>query len=350
MSYIKNTFIQFKEFIIGSTTLVTSVIKQLSITNLKQLFTVEYKTLKAQFADLKATNWNLAQYHLVAGNYNDAIMRFKILQTQNYRSIEAKYFLGRIYLEKNNFAKAKVYLYEYLLTKDTNYQSEAEYCLSLIKQDEISMIPNSIISNKRDRIALNLERSSIDIGLLNRYNAIIQILREDIEQGIKIFEVGCYIGILGRILQESFPKSIQYYVGSEIGHEAAEVARTMYFNDIPVYDKIELYDDISQLILNQNVYSIVLIPDILAYYSNLSHIFSNLFTSLKVGGIAIIVARVVKKDPILAQAKDIEFLHPIEEFRYSYDYVINLATSYGLQLKNSNDIGDGFELFIFNKV
>jgi predicted TPR repeat methyltransferase len=349
MSYIKNTFTQFKDFTIGSVTIIKSILTQLSVANLKQLFKFEYKDLKAKLADIKGTNWNLAQYHLIAGNYNDAIMRLKILQRNNYRAVESKYFLGRIYLEKNKPLKAKAYLNEYLLTQDSNYRAEAEYCIAVINHSEISIIPHRIICNKRDRVALNLERADLDIGVLNRYYAIIQSLKVEIMPGAKILEVGCYIGVLGRLIKETFPGNIQYYIGSEVGEESAEIAESMYLNDTHVYDKVKLCDQISQLISDQEFYSIILVPDILAYYGDLSHLFIQISASLNVDGIAVILARVVKTNPDLAPSKDIEFLHPIEEFRYSYEYVIRSAISCGLQLKNSNDIGDGFELFVFKK-
>ena len=123
----------------------------------------------------------------------------------------------------------------------------------------------------------------------------------------------------------------------------------MYLNDSPVYDKVTLCDNVSEIASDQGFYSLVLVPDILAYYCDLSHLFIQISNALTGDGIVVILARVVKTDPALALSKDIEFLHPIEEFRYSYEYVIRSAISCGLQLKNSNDIGDGFELFVFKK-
>jgi len=350
MSYIKNTFVNLKDLIIGSVSIIVTIIRQLSIANLRKLYNVEYKGIKEKLKDLKQTNWDLAQYHLVAGNYNDAIMRFKILQNRNYKAMECKYFLGRIYLEKNNSVKAKRYLDQYLATEDNNYRAEAKYCISVINHSDISSIPYRIICNKRDRIALNLERTDIDTSLVNRYQEIIQILRLYMKANVKIFEIGCYIGVLGRIIKETFAGNIQYYFASEIGYEAAGIAREMYLNKKHVYDEIYLFNTISQLLINGDDYSIVLIPDILAYYPDLSHIFISTSSALKTDGIGIIVVRVIKRDLMNEKIKDIEFLHPIEEFRYSYDYVVASAMSSGLQLQNSSDIGDGFELFVFKKI
>ena len=350
MSYIKNTFINFKDLLIRSISVIKVIIKQFSITNLKYFFTIELKNIKAKLHNLNGTNWNLAQYHLVAGNYNDAIMRFKILQKRHYKEIECQYFLGRIYLEKNNFIKAKIYLNQYLSSDDNHYQIEAQYCLAIMNHSEVSFIPYRIICDKRDRIAFNLDKTNIDISLINRYYAIIGCLKPEITTNAKIFEIGCYIGILGRMIKEIFANSIDCYNGSEIGYEAGAVAQEIYLNNKYVYDEIYLCNDISQLISDQDSYSIVLIPDILAYYSDLSNIFMNTYKALKINGTVIIVTRIIKKDLNIEQGKNIEFLHPIEEFIYSYDYIIQLAKSCGLQLKNSNDIGDGFELFIFKKI
>ena len=350
MSYIKDTFTRFKDFVIYSSTTIKRISNQLSISNLKSLLQVEYIDLKAKLKDIKGTNWDLAQYHFTAGNHNDAIMRFKILQKNNYRLIESNYFLGRIYLEKKDYTKAKTYLNAYLSTQDSNYKSEAQYCMSIINNLEISSIPNSVIINKRDRITLNLEKSSLDITLLNRYSAIIHILKSEINSGAKILEIGCYIGVLGRIIKESFGNNIQYFVGSEIGPEAGQVAEAMHLGETPVYDRVKVCKNISEIAADDAIYSIVLVPDILSYYSDLLHFFVQIFTSLGDGGSAIVVARVIKENNTTESCRDMEFIHPIEEFRYGYEYLVKSAESCQLQLKNSNDIGDGFELFVFKKV
>lgn len=348
MSYIKNTFVRFKEFVLCSTMVITNIITQLSFKNLQEIFRIEYKDFKDKLKDLKATNWELAQYHFIAGNYSDAIMRFKVLQRKNYKLTECNYFLGRIYIEKRAYVKAKIYLDAYILSQDNIYKDEVEYCMSIIKNAQVHTIPHSIVCNKRDRAALNLEKSNIDTFLIDKYNAIIHALKSEISSGAKIFEVGCYIGVLGRIIKETFASNIQYLAASEIAKEAIQVAEAMNINNIPVYDKINLCQEISQVVLDEkNVYSIILIPDIFAYYCDLSKIFINVFASLSVGGVAIIAVRVVKIDD---NPRDIEFIHPIEEFRYSHKYVISLASSYNLQLKNSYYIGNDFELFIFKKI
>ena len=345
---MKDTFARFKDFLVSSTMTISNIIDQLSFKNLQQVLKVEYIALKERLSDLKSANWELAQYHFTAGNYSDAIMRFKILKSKGYKSIECNYFLGRIYIEKRAYAKAQKYLDLYLSSEDNTYKDEVEYCMSIMQHSQLLTIPNSIIYTKRNRAALNLEKDNIDIMLIERYNSIVHILKSEINPGTKIFEVGCYIGILGRIIKETFGNNIQYYAASEIGKEATEVAHAMHINNTPIYDKIDLCQEISQVILGEkDIYSIILIPDILAYYSDLSKILLNVFASLSIGGIAVIAARVVKIDD---DHKDIEFIHPIEEFRYSYEYVLSLAASYNLQLKNSYCIGGDVELFVFKKI
>lgn len=347
MSYIKDTFTRFKDFIINSSTTIKSITRDLSFQNIKNLIVREYYNLKEKFSDLKGTNWRLAQYHFLAGNYNDAIMRFKLLQRNNYRLMDANYFLGRIYIEKGNFVKAKEYLDMYLSTQNGEYINEAKYCLAIINNTEIDTIPESIIKNKRDRVALNLDKTDIDNGLLARYGAIVNAIRSEAIQGTRIFEAGCYIGILGRILCETFDQNLQYLKGSEVGEEALQVASQMYVDSRSAYDEIKLCQTTSDLVSDDGCYSIILIPDILSYYCDLLNILVHAFASLENEGIVVFSLRTIKDD---LSEKKFEFIHPIEEFRYSKLHVVNIANSCGFQLKENYDIDDNFELFVFKKV
>lgn len=349
MSYIKDTFTRFKSFISDIFSATSNVANQLSITNLKNLFKIEYTDLKTKLKDLKGTNWDLAQYHFVAGNHNDAIMRFKILQKNNYKLVESYYFLGRIYLEKNNKKKSSEYLNSYLSSKSTEYRPEAEYCIAVLNNSELSTIPDSIIKNKRNKVALNLERDNMDNSTLKRYYAIINILRSEMNQNEKILEVGCYIGVLGRILRDTFAPNIQYFEGTEIGEKAVEVASGMHIGTSLVYDKITSCDNLSEIVNNTNTYSTVIVPDILSYYSDLPQIFLKLFILLNSSGTGLVVARVTKQDDN-NQAKNVEFIHPVEEFRYAHSYILEIALSCGFQLKESYDIDSGLEAYIFKKV
>jgi predicted TPR repeat methyltransferase len=348
MSYIKDTFTRFKDFILDSTATLKIVAQNLSINNIKNILTIEYKNLKEKFSDLKGTNWDLAQYHFVAGNYNDAIMRFRLLQKNNYRLMEANYFLGRIYLEKGNFTKAKDYLNLYLSCQHSQYNIEAHYCMELIANGQITAIPETIIKNKRDRIALNLDKAEIDNQLLERYSFIINALKSEVYHGTKIFEAGCYIGILGRIIRETFGSNIQYLKGSEIGEESYQVATEMNISDVKVYDKVKQFTNLSDIISDNNSYSIIIIPDILNYYCDILDILIQAFASLHNEGLVIFPIRIIEN--ATEDTKPFEFIHPIEEFRYNKFHVLNIGKSCGFQLKETYDMNDNFELFVFKKV
>ncbi len=346
MSYIKDTFSRFRQFLIDSVDAIKYVLNQLTLNNLKNLLKSEYSDIRLKLSDLKGTNWDLAQYHFVAGNHNDAIMRFKILQKSNYRLLETYYFLGRIYLEKNNKPMAKECLDAYLSSQNKQYQAEAEYCVSILHNAEINTIPSSIIVNKRNRIALNLERSNLDTAILNRYYAVINLLKVVINHNEKILEIGCNIGILGRIIRDTFDSKIQYFEGTEIALKALEVASMMHIGTKALYDKTTFIKDVSCIAESNNTYSMVLMTDILTVYSDLPHLFLKLFIILDNPGTAVVGARVIKNQI----CKNIEFIYPIEEFRYSHSYIIETAVSCGFQLRESYDIGDGFEVYVFKKI
>jgi hypothetical protein len=110
MRYIYESFSRFKGFVFDVVNRFKGMITGISFKDIGLILRDKYKELRAQLKDLKGTNWDLAQYHFVAGNFNDGIMRFKILQRSGYKVIESNYFLGRIYMEKENYIKAKEHL------------------------------------------------------------------------------------------------------------------------------------------------------------------------------------------------------------------------------------------------
>lgn len=351
MYYIKNVFAKFKCFLVESIASIKTILSDLSFKNMKEVVNYEYKSLRRKLADIKGTNWDLAQYHFIAGNHNDGLMRFKLLQMLNYRAMESNYFIGRIYFEKGAYPKAKKHLELYLASQNNEFVAEAEYCMALMSNKKIQVMPKSIILQKRNRIALNLDRSTMDNALLVRYQVILQALKSEIGLSFKVLEAGCYIGVFGRIFRERFADNLQYFAGTEIGRQTAEVARKMHVGTGPVYDNIKVCDDISQIASDGNTYSLVIIPDILMYYSDLPRVFQQVFSSLHEEGAALFVVRIIRKDSAAQEQIEtsVTFINPIEEFSYAYDYVVQSIESVGFKFKTSSDISDEFTLFIVTK-
>ena len=69
-------------------------------------------------------------------------------------------------MEKIHYLKASEYLNLYLASSEQEHRKAAEYCLNVMSNKAILSIPESIIIQKRDRLALNLETAKIDQILL----------------------------------------------------------------------------------------------------------------------------------------------------------------------------------------
>lgn len=348
MRNIKESFVKLKDFLYDVSNRLKLIINDLSVDNIKTTIQSEYKEIRGKLSDLKATNWDLAQYHFAAGNLNDAILRFRMLLKSQYKTTEVQYFLGRLYMEKSDYIRAKQHLNLYLAFNDLNYKEEAEYCMNVMSVNEVSGIPKTILKHKRNRLAINLETASIDSALLIRYHDLINVLKEFVNPSCKVLEIGCYIGMFGRILRETFFDNIQYLVGTEIGDKACEIAKMMHIGVTPVYDKVVCYDDLGEMSKNDNVYNLILIPDIVCYYGNLMNLFLNVFASLMEKSICVLIARTNNTIQEIAQ-KDFSFIGPIEEFRYSKEYVIATAKACGLNVKSDTEVDDDFTLFVFLK-
>ncbi len=353
----------------------------------------KYKEIRSQLQDLKGTNWDLAQYHFVAGNFNDGIMRFRMLQRSSYKVVESNYFIGRIYMEKENYIKAKEHLNIYLASNNTEYRAEAEYCIKVMNNQEITSIPISIIKIKRDRLALNLSTAKIDESLLLRYYGIITILKSYLNPSSKVLEVGCYVGVFGRIFRETFAPNIQYFCGTEIGEKAAAVAKEMHSNNKQVYDSIQILNSISDVSNDQNLYSVIILPDILRYCEDITPMFIKIFASLQDNGICVLVTRIfndevpfsfshcfseddtgnlkavevekvdeVNASDTLSETSMIDennvseenstksvFIGAIEEFSHNPKNLVNIAKSSGFQVKLSIQMAGDFALFVLQK-
>jgi hypothetical protein len=378
MRYIYESFSRFKNFVFDVVNRFKGMITGISFKDIGLILRDKYKELRAQLKDLKGTKWDLAQYHFVAGNFNDGIMRFKMLQRSGYRIIESNYFLGRIYMEKENYIKAKEHLNIYLSSSNTDYKVEAEYCMNVMNNQEITSIPNSIVKIKRNRLALTLDTAKIDEALLLRYYGIITVLKAYLNPSAKVLEVGCYVGVFGRILRETFAPNIQYLCGTEVGDKAAAVAQEMNTNNRAVYDSIKILDSLSEVSGDQELYSIAILPDIMRYCKDLMPLFIKIFASLQDNGICVLVARIFKDEVAFdfshcfsednngnlqiveleridennnldEKPKQSVFIGAIEEFSYNPRNLVNVAKSCGFQVKMSIQMAGDFALFVLQK-
>ncbi len=369
-----NNFTRFKIFAFDVANRLKELIRSFSFNVLK----TKYDSIKDKFKDLKGTNWDLAQYHFMAGNFNDGIMRFKMLQRSGYKVMEGNYFLGRIYMEKENYANAKKYLSLYLESNQQEYRIEADYCMSIINNQVISSVPLSIIRQKRDRLALTLDNAKIDQALLMRYYIIITALKSQVNTPLKVLEVGCYVGIFGRMFRECFQTITQYYSGTEIGDKSAKVAQEMHIDNTLVYDNIKTCTDISDIAKDDNSYSLIIIPDIIRYFGDLMVLFIQIFASLQDNGITAFVFRIIKSekefkfshmctenqntgiqilkienadvgDEVTSDEIEKIFIGVIEEFCHSPHYIESEARSCGFNVKMSVLMPGDFALFVLQK-
>ena len=103
-----------KKYIHTSFCFYTKIIQQIATakTNPFQKLENPLSHIK-KLKDLKKTNYELGLYHLKQENYSDAIIRFKLIKILFWNSIEANFYLGKIYFLQQNFNKSYYYLNKY---------------------------------------------------------------------------------------------------------------------------------------------------------------------------------------------------------------------------------------------
>jgi predicted TPR repeat methyltransferase len=130
--------------------------------------------------------------------------------------------------------------------------------------------------------------------------------------------------------------------------------------------------------MDNNSYSLIIIPDIIRYCGDLMVLFIQIFASLQDNGITIFVCRIITNDKKfrfshtcleepntgikivelenidgveenVSDEKEKFFISAIEEFSYSPYYIESTAKSCGFNIKMSLSIPGDFALFLLQK-
>jgi 2-polyprenyl-3-methyl-5-hydroxy-6-metoxy-1,4-benzoquinol methylase len=356
-----------KNLIYGLADTTISVIKSLGKLDIKKFVLDYYQDFFSKIKDLKGTNWDLALYHLKAGNYNDAIMRFKLVGKTGYRQKEIYYFLALIYHEKDQILDSKHYLTLYLNSDDQNYRAEAEYLAALNGTAIINTIPQSILQLRRGRITFNLQKASFDKTTIERFLTIINLLKNTAPNCNRILELGCHIGFLGKLLKENLP--VHYLKGKDWSKESLEVTKLLRdVKDNKIYNELELVNDFTELFNENALYNLVIIPEVLDAYSDLMELFMESLTLLDDNGLLIItfmqddsnfhyshsldagfnLVEMVDNQELTPSEKEFSFIKELEVFSFNPYYVKSLAEKIGFTLTVSLK-SNGFTILLLSK-
>jgi predicted TPR repeat methyltransferase len=292
-----------------------------------------------KFQHLSQTNFDLAVYHFDNGDIRDALFRLRLLRWFGVFSPGAHYYMGRCYMGKFQYNKAKRFFTEYTNSGDGQFSIESLYCLKIIdKQRDIDAIPLSIIVHNFDKMAKYCSPL-----LLNKNNALTSVQRQihdiietyltnrDISFVSSVLDLGCGPGILGQYLRQSQIANI--LIGVDASSKMLEIAKSWRCEGAKTYSKV-IHKDIREFCSqskDRNTYDMVLATGLIPYFTDIQGLLSNIDRLVAQEGLLVLsFAR--------STTKEKSFIANLDEFRYSRKYVEDIVAKTNWIIQSAIDL------------
>ncbi len=229
-----------------------------------------FADIKYKVMHLKETNFKLGIEHLYNNNLNDAILRFKLVDTfSSTPDHQVNYWLGWTYFLKNNYEKALYHLQKAFEADQVKLASFLQTYNSLPE------IPQQIWHQYRNFAAEYYNNKFCNNNQLYLpHNFVSRIMSNitDLPDNYHILELGSNTGLVGGEIKKRFPDSFTF-----TGVENSEImnASALHMN---IYDhvlEVSIPDFIKQ---NSNKYDVILSFCTLSFTKNLSDYFNNIYS------------------------------------------------------------------------
>ncbi len=302
--------------------LITNTIKYLrpKVTNIPSFVTYQLYRLKEEYTALRynlnnmyTSNMELGIYHLYNKNYNDAIFRFKLIDKfLDPNNKQANYWLGWVYLLKENYKKSIIHLTK---AQDEDHINLLSFVRSMNAEKKVSNtikgIPDDVHQIHRDIMAdLFIDRFiNNDVNLPKELVSQLSKAITKLPKKYNILELGANVGILANEVNRRMQE--EYSFISVESSDSMIKLQSFFYPDKKLYDQI-LHQPISDFLKkNKTKYNIICSMNGFASESNLQAIFSKIFTSLKMGGYFAFALFSGKNNHLSKQS--LEFVYNIDE-------------------------------------
>ena len=298
-----------------------------SETALKYLFSLSAKFGRS--GEVAGNNYQLGLKHLAAGNYGDAVFRFKAVTWLQPENIEAWYNLATSYLAARRVAES-VATYRKTLALKPNHE-EAAYMLAVAlgkkaQPNEMPRnMPRSLATAHFNSLAATFDQEQVEKGGYRGHYKLADAVRGAVQPGRidhKVLDMGCGTGLVGAQL-----RSIAGYItGLDIA--PAMLAQAMQRKDDrqhKIYDEL-IERDVAVFLKDApaSEYDIVAAGAAFSFIGDLEAIFAQAHRTLRAGGLMAFTAD--KTD-----SKGYVFDPAGGRFRFSRDYLQQLAATCGFQ-------------------
>lgn len=282
--------------------------------------------------DITRNNYELGLRHLLLGNLNDAVLRFKLVTWLDPKHALAWYYLGCSYLADNKPVLAqKAFRTCLQLTPDF---AEANYMLAVASKGRMPVsqlprkMPVTLAKTHFEGLAADYNQEQLETQRYQGHMLLTNAARTYLTRGrmnYTVLELGVGTGLVGPLMRDIAVEIIGVDLSPAMLAEAAK----LFANDgRRIYDVL-IQRELHEYLQAQPLESaeIILAANVVSYIGDLQSLFALVAQVLKSGGIFGFTAEKLAVE----QEADFRFDPSAGLFRYSLAYLRQLAAANGLQ-------------------
>lgn len=274
------------------------------------------QSLKGKLQDIPGTNYDLGLHHMRLGNFNDAILRFRMVCFLVPEHVDAHYHLGRCLAVTGNNDDARKE-FEKVLSLKPGYSDVAYQMARIDKPGSIQELPLSVIKERAGLEAYYFLDDYLDNGYPGGELLVTKLLEQvtDKNPQLEILDLGCGTGLCGQLLRD---KGVARTItGIDIVPEMVELCKGLQLaGEQPVYNQVLEQEIRAFLQTNQEKYDVILGDLSFHYLGDMFTLAPLLHRALKPKGV---LAFTLRKDPEVTSGH--RFNNDFEDFSYSEPYL-----------------------------
>ncbi|MES2215204.1 MAG: methyltransferase domain-containing protein [Pseudomonadota bacterium] len=244
----------------------------------KAYFAEYMDSLRYKLHNLLQVNIDLGIYHINMGNFNDAILRFKLIDKfLSKGDPRVYYYLGWCYLFKGNVPKA-LKSFEQVPNMDN-----IGLITFLQNKDNAAVIPREFSKTYKE-LNIKAEQDRLEAESLNLPHLFVRELRDVVEElpkDCKVLDLGVSLGFIGSEMNKVLPKNYHLTGVESVGWM---VDNALILKEKGVYDAVQNQTIQDFLIAKAEEYDIITSFCSLGFAKNLTECFAQIHRNLKPSG------------------------------------------------------------------
>lgn len=277
-------------------------------------------------------NLRLGKLHFYEGNLSDAIMRLKGAIFLKKDNVEARYYLGRCYLAKEDKENALHYFMQ-AIEKDKHHSKSQYYITKLQHPERIRRINMDLVKENASFVAEDFDLLQAELGYQGdviAVNLLKNHLNDQNDQPLHhLLDIGCMGGVAARAFRKHFP--VKRITGIDLSAKATKQLEKQLYEEELLYNDLKTGDAESLITQYKQQFDIVLALNMLHNFSSIDQLFRGIAQSLKNNGYFI--------GTFFPNKTERWKLDPVKDrFTHYFPYIKEEAKRYGLVLLEQRSV------------